>query len=662
MLAFRTVPPNSAAAPLAPLDDANLALVLTRLFQPGHFVVAAPLRFEWRHDVAQTIPWELHHGRLLDPSQTREQQTFRSWTMTQLADDTRAAEPTIALYWQPSQRAIHVVRGLLCHVQDAYDAGGSVILTRACQRWTRELVATIRLDDFADLPSLADELLGCIWLAVIGTSRLPLTSLEAPLPDFVLGRLTYVYRGADAASQPLRDWRELLASAPWDALSRREQAKTLEFALRGVVPDAVDELVRAFAARADGPYFTRLLKLIFNEVSLSPYTTFVDAALAFASSLVRHGIWAVADETDFLGWLLRQIGRHLTAYDLVVFHHRGANYPDALLLDAVLARYLAAIDETPALFAGDIPQARLRRRALRQACLLRRGYEGHPVPDAPTSPGENARVLPPSFTRVPEEQILNPGKRVRRLFAGEPLAGRLSESARRLLTLSLVDLGHDAELAELGTAVFIDRPFGMGKTATAPDQTPLIAHEAFSAAVAERRLDELRALAEELRLEASPWNSGLAERLRQRPPASGLALALVGDLGRPVASLTDARRVNGDFVVTRTLGLQAANPAPGTFFDVFNWQPVWQRFALEGYRRKLRWLVRLKLGADPGVLALLDDAGVPRVLFESDPAGGYQRRGGIEFPRAGLRVWHVRDDGGQIHDLRSEEVRVTVVR
>ena len=53
---------------------------------------------------------------------------------------------------------------------------------------------------------------------------------------------------------------------------------------------------------------------------------------------------------DFLGWLLRQIGRHLTAYDLVTFHHRGANYPDALVLDAVLKAYLARIEREPELF------------------------------------------------------------------------------------------------------------------------------------------------------------------------------------------------------------------------------------------------------------------------------------------------------------------------
>src|SRR5207249_2747834 len=118
----------------------------------------------------------------------------------------------------------------------------------------------------------------------------------------------------------------------------------------------------------------------------------------------------------------------LTAYDLINFHHRGANYPDALLLDTVLRAYLAQIEERPELFlpckeddSQRQKRKRIRRRALRQAWLLRRTIQGLPVPDAPTSPGENSRILPPPYERVPEEQILDPAKRTKRLFEGQPL-------------------------------------------------------------------------------------------------------------------------------------------------------------------------------------------------------------------------------------------------
>ena len=101
------------------------------------------------------------------------------------------------------------------------------------------------------------------------------------------------------------------------------------------------------------------------------------------------------EHVDFLSYLLRQLGRHLTAYDLVTFHHQGANYPDMLLLDLVLKVFLQQVEERPSLFEGSPAddsggggQKRLRRRALRQGWILRGQYEGHPVPDAPTSPGE----------------------------------------------------------------------------------------------------------------------------------------------------------------------------------------------------------------------------------------------------------------------------------
>src|SRR5262249_23038714 len=163
-----------------------------------------------------------------------------------------------------------------------------------------------------------------------------------------------------------------------------------------------------------------------------------------------------------LGYMLRQNARHLTAYDLITFHHRGANYPDALLLGTVLKEYLTLMEGRPELLLParmDDPSYRkrkqLRRRALRQAWLLRRMYEGLPVPDAPTSPGENSRVLPVPFERVPEEQILQTGRRTKRLFEGEPLVFP-GERSREIMQHCIADLQHREELQELGMAIFLD--------------------------------------------------------------------------------------------------------------------------------------------------------------------------------------------------------------
>src|SRR5262249_39737043 len=154
-------------------------------------------------------------------------------------------------------------------------------------------------------------------------------------------------------------------------------------------------------------------------------------------------------------YFLRQTARHLTAYDLVTFHHRGANYPDALLLDTVLRAYLKRIEHSPALFLvqSGVDDAskrhRLRRRALRQGWLMWDLLQGLLVPDAPTSPGENARVLPPPHVRVPEEQILIPAKRTKRLYNGESLAP-LHDRVKEVLSLAVQDLRETEELQELG--------------------------------------------------------------------------------------------------------------------------------------------------------------------------------------------------------------------
>src|SRR5262249_41408655 len=133
--------------------------------------------------------------------------------------------------------------------------------------------------------------------------------------------------------------------------------------------------------------------------------------------------------------------------------------------------------------------------ALCQGCLLRRFYEGHLVPDAPTSPGENARLLPPPHVRVPEEQLLEPSKRKKRLYEGDPLTGLIGAAARQVLQRSMQDLQQSEELRELGMAIFIDRPI---------DEKVLLSHEAFSRAIAARRLTELARLATDLSIRFEP--------------------------------------------------------------------------------------------------------------------------------------------------------------
>src|SRR5262249_25688689 len=382
-----------------------------------------------------------------------------------------------------------------------------------------------------------------------------------------------------------------------------------------------------------------LLRLVFNEVSLSPWTDFVDKVLDFVHALETPlGTGAVV---DFLGQLLRQAGRHLTAYDLTTFHYRGANYPDALLLDAGLRAYLGFVERRPDLFNDEgrttaEGNAKRRRRALRQGWLVRRLYEGHPVPDLPTSPGENNRVLPPSHPRVPEEQILQPARRRRRLFEGDPLPARLGARGAEVLRQSLADLEHPDERRELGMALFLDRPFGAAKAPGEPDGTLLVACEAFSRAVAVERLHYLARDpglpdGEALRR----WQEGLA--------VTGVPLEAVGGAERPGSvSLADARRASPDFVFLRTVPGSVA-----ALLAQFGFARLARRFGLD-YLTAGRRVVLARAAAGPG-LVVYDEAFRPRLELEVDARAGYDSRAGEEFPAGGLlavRVWEPAEGHG----------------
>jgi len=594
----------------------------------GHFYVAHGLELTCACVDAEELSWEIFRGRLLDPAHTREQKLFRSWNVHLVERGQPSPEPVVSVKWDRAAGQLHITRGLLCYVWEAYDAGNNVILTRETTKWVRELVGTISEEQFPNADDLRREIADRVFRAVVGTSRLPLNPIEAPLPVFSLGQLAF-FDEPDSSKRVVRSFQELIRNSLSRDWPCQHAAKLLEFVLRIVRPDEVREATRLFAEcwTNNGKNLTdlpRLFRTMFNEVSLSPYTNFVDNALAFLHALVEQGSAGIEDQIDLLSYLLRQLCRHLTAYDLIAFHHRGANYPDALLLDAVLKAFLNLIDEHAGLFSSDDRPSRLRRRALRQACLLRRFYEGHLVPDAPTSPGENARVLPPPHVRVPEEQLLQPLKRRKQLYAGDPTLELLGPRARATLRESLHDLEHADELRELGMAIFIDRPLGHGKAPGEPDQTPLLSHEAFSRSIAERRLSELSRFDERLPLGALRNQLGAL-------PVKGFPAADVALPGRPVVSLADARRVADDFVFLRTLPASA-----GQLFDLIGVIAP-RSDGIDFITTGTDFLI-VSPADNPEILAVYDSASERRLELSADLTQGFRTAKGMEFPAAGLRV------------------------
>jgi hypothetical protein len=648
------------------LTRERVRALIADIFRPAHFFLGPDLALEWEHVASEGLVWEIFQGRLLDPAHTRQRRSFEAWNLypTNVAEGDRAEEPLLAVKLDADAGQLHVVRGLDSYVWEGYDAGGNVYQSRERRKWVRELVGTLYFERFADLDELRDELVCRLFQAVVGTSRLPLASVETPLPGFSFGQLFYCYRPVAAESAgPVRTWRELLRDMLALSLNPREQAFLLETFLHAAPVAEMADAAAVFVHRwselgRTTTDLSALLRSLFNEVSLSPYTDLVEKTLLFLRALETRCLFQTEQVVDFLSYLLRHLGRHLTAYDLVVFHHRGANYPDALLLDAVLKEYLLILQRRPELFSetpddgADVRRRkRIRRRALRQGWLLRRRYEGHPVPDLPTSPGENRRVLPPSHPRVPEEQITQPGHRTRRLYDGDPLLPRLDIRAAQVLRQSVDDLADADEWRELGLAVFLDRPLGGGKAATEPDGTLLLSAEAFSISIARARLIAL-ALDVGLRPDDAAF-----QRLLVHPDVQGLSLDAIGGAVRPgTVSLADARRAAADFVFLRT--------TPGSvraFLCQFDLTPLTRRFRLDDVLSQADLLLaRSAAGAE---LVIYDARLRPRVQLEIDPRRGYESRAGEEYPAGGLLVKWVGEavpgvETLQAHDLREKPIRL----
>lgn len=571
--------------------------------RPGHFLVVPPLALQWLHHDADETHWELFRGRALDHTQTRRRQTFEAW---HLIDRRTGGEPLLAVRLDGPGEWIFVTRSILCHAWESYDDHGA-IRSREVVRRVRELVGAIDAAG-CTLPRIHAELIALLRLAVIGTSRLPLTSLEAPLPEFTLGQLGYSHRPG-AGDEPHADASRWLADLSND-LGEHDRARLLECWIRASLPLAVRTSLPPFPTAS----LPALLRGMFNATALSPYTDFVTRALDFTASLVERGLISAEAEVDLHCHLLLQLGRHLTAFDLHRFHHRGANYPDALLLDEVAERLVGR----PQLFAGDDAAARRRRRALRAAWLLRRQYRDQPVPDAPTSPGENARVLPSPHVRVPDAQIAAAEGRTRRLFSAP---SPFEEFAAEVLARFTDDLRDPAGLRELGLGLFLDRPLGIAKPPGEPDATLLLSHLAFSPDIARQRLALLR-------------DAGLAptDAALDALPA-GVPVPLLTRPRRPgVAAIEDTLLASRDFSLLHTTASSSLE-----LLRQYDLESVLDTAVIDALRAG-RCLVR-PAPPDGAVLDLLDERGETRARLTIDVSAGYVARAGIEYVAAGLRLF-----------------------
>lgn len=531
----------------------------------GQFYVRPPCRLTVTFNPEETSIWEIFNGHLLGQSQTRQTKKFSSWNvfleLSHLSDDeerTGPSSPLISIKLDSSLETVFITRNILTRTWESYEPRTNIIESRPALRWLPELVATVDLANVTDRESAIGQVARGISFSLEGTSRLPITSVEAPLPDHALGQFAYFPGDSDCGSaEPIHDLELLLQRHVQKRSPRKQRASVLETMLRSADTTAIDRFARIYyqqwrLAQLSDTELRQTVIAMFNRLSLSPYTQLVNnwaTLLSCWSAVERFGPEVIV---DIVSYLLRHLVRHVTAYDLETFHNLGANYPDALLLDSMLQIYLEMIERASELFLDDTEREsifRVRRRALRQAWIVRKQYEGHGVPDRPTSPGENQRVLPESHPPVPEAQLMDPRTRLKKLYDGQSIESNRSPRVRRVLDQSILDLRHDVELFELGAAIYLDRPLGCFKQSGEVDRTILLSYEAFSAQIADARLQSLHRWG----LIADEKLLGRFQTQRKNLCVQGVPVGELGREGRPgVVALEDAVQIAADFVFVRT--------------------------------------------------------------------------------------------------------------
>src|SRR5262245_14890338 len=234
---------------MSAIDLKSARRVIADAVRPGHFFAAAPLELVWDHDPAETVFWEEFLGQVLDGAKTRNRKKFESWNVYAVEAGERSDEPVVSVKLEPVAGRVHVCRAILSYAWEAFDDGGA-IQSRETTKWLRERVGVIDLERIGGPAELLDELVCQLFQAVVGTSRLPLTSVEAPLPAFSLGRLFYRCREG-AGDVPARSVGELIGPGLSPGPCPAEWTKLAEMIIRAVPAETFDDVVGRFARLRD---------------------------------------------------------------------------------------------------------------------------------------------------------------------------------------------------------------------------------------------------------------------------------------------------------------------------------------------------------------------------------------------------------------------------
>ena len=264
---------DSASGSPAPLQMDGIPRLAAEATRPAHFYVGPDLPLEWEHVAEETISWEVFRGRLSRPGPHAAAPDLRGVERLPVGAGRPIRRPLLSVKWDAAAGRLYVVRGIDSYVWEGYDSGGGVILSRERRKWVRELVGAIAVTEFADAEEVHDELICLLFHAVVGTSRLPLTSVEAPLPAFSFGQLLYCHGIGGPGDGPVRSevslWTHLVAPFSESAGARQAAGGVSACRTRGGRGRGVLGVVPPWDASPD---FSALLRDLFNEASLSPYT------------------------------------------------------------------------------------------------------------------------------------------------------------------------------------------------------------------------------------------------------------------------------------------------------------------------------------------------------------------------------------------------------
>ena len=200
------------------MNESDWRLAIDDVLRPHRFPRCAGVAPAGRHVPRETIAWEVFRGHLLDSSKNcaNGRPLKRGMFLepaAQASGSDSAAAPLISLKFDATDRRLFVVRHILVHAWEAYEPTPGVIDSRPVQKWAAELVGTIDRGGKKTTARICATRLATLWaLALIGTSKLPITSLETPLPAFSLGKIMY-FQGVEPAASPHTDVAQLLTGA-----------------------------------------------------------------------------------------------------------------------------------------------------------------------------------------------------------------------------------------------------------------------------------------------------------------------------------------------------------------------------------------------------------------------------------------------------------------